>query len=97
MSDRIGKVTPELARELKGHSEGLDRDGGGIPHEEVRARWLARMALELREMIEAYDGRDDRKAKELLDALVVAKEEAVPGLDEMMHALAVKMGKQRAA
>jgi hypothetical protein len=97
MSERIGKVTPELARQLKHQSEELDRNGGGIPHEEVRARWLSRMGRELRELIAAYDGQDDHKAKELLDALVVAKEEGVPDLDDIMHALALKMGKQSAA
>ena len=97
MSDRVGKVTPELARELKHESDNLDRTGAGIPHEQVRARWLDRMGRELRDMIEAYDGHDDRQSKELLGALVVAKEEGVPDLDDIMHALAVKMGKQRAA
>ena len=97
MSDKVGRVTREEARELKRLSEELDRQGGGIPHEVVRARWLAKMGRELREMLDAYDGRDDRKGRELLDAIVIAKEEGLADVDEIMHALAVKLGKQRAA
>lgn len=94
---KVGTVTPEEARELKRRSERYAREGGGVPDEEVRARWLAKMGRELREMIAAYDGRDASKAQELLDAIVVAKEEGVADMDDIIHALAVKMGKQRAA
>jgi antitoxin HicB len=54
-------------------------------------------ARALRKRVDAYDGKDARKAKAVLDALVAAKAAGVAGLDEIMRALAVKMGKQRAA
>ena len=93
---KIGTVTEEEARELKRRSEELDRQGDGIPHEEVRARWLVKMGRELREMVGAYDG-SDRKARELLEALLVAEEEGVVEVAAIRHELAVKMGKKRAA
>ena len=93
---KIGTVTPREARELKRRSEELDRQGGGIPHEEVRTRWLGKMGHELREMVRTYDGTA-RKARELLKALLVAEEEGVADVAEIRHQLALKMGKKRAA
>ena len=47
-------------------------------------------------MVDAYDG-SARGAKKLLEALLVAEQEGVPGVAERRHALALKMGKRRAA
>jgi hypothetical protein len=93
---KIGTVTEEEARELKRRAEELDGQDGGIPHEEMRARWLVKMGRELREMVRTYDGTD-RKARELLEALLVAEEEGVMDVATIRHELALKMGKKSAA
>lgn len=58
---------------------------------------VARRARKLRTMADAYDGRNDRRARELLEALVVAREEGGANVGQVMHALAVKLSKRRAA
>ena len=89
-------VTRAEARELKRRSEKLRRQGGGIPHEVVRGEWLAELAAELRAMVRAYDG-SARKARSLLEALLVAEEEGVQGVLEIRRQLAAKMARRRAA
>jgi hypothetical protein len=89
-------VTRAEARELKRRGQDLDRRGGAVPHASVRARWLAKLGRELEEMIDAYDG-SARGAKKLLEAVLIAEEEGVPRVAELRHALALKMGKRRAA
>jgi hypothetical protein len=68
-------VTRAQARQLKAIADRMSRDGG-IPHAEVRARWLADMATDLRKMAKSYE-RTGRGAKELLEALVIAEAEGV--------------------
>jgi len=92
MRTRVGSITREEARELKRRSEELDRRGGGIPHEVVRARWVARLGRELREMVRAYDG-SARKARELLEAILVAEEEGVEGVAAVRRELAAKVNR----
>jgi hypothetical protein len=75
---------PRPGSEPQRHSRGVTR----APADRTR---------DLRERVDAYDGKDARKAKAVLDALVAAKAAGVAGLDEIMHALALKMSKQRAA
>jgi predicted dehydrogenase len=96
MSSKAFTVTASQARELRRRSEEMDRRGGGVPHELVRGRWLARLGRELRSMIRAYDG-SPRGAKKLLEALLVAEEEGVAKVAEMRRELAVRIGKKRAA
>jgi hypothetical protein len=96
MSVKPSSLTREQARELKRRADQLDRSGGGIPHQVVRARWLAKLGRELREMVRAYDGTA-RAAKRLLEAILIAEEEGVPDIAEIRHELLARLGKKRAA
>jgi hypothetical protein len=93
---RPATVTRPEARELKRRSEKLRRQGGGVPHAVVRRQWLEEMERELRTMVRAYDG-SARKARALLEALLIAEEEGVAAVAEIRHQLAGKMAKKRAA
>jgi hypothetical protein len=73
----------------------MDRRGG-IPFAVVHAKWLAKLGRELREMVRDYDGTA-REAKKLLECILIAEEEGVPDVAEIRHALAVKLGRKRAA
>ena len=88
-------VAKAEARELKRRSEKLRRQGG-VRHEVVRRAWLSEMTRELRLMIRSYDG-SARKARELLEALLIAEEEGAPGVASLRHELAGKMVRKRAA
>jgi hypothetical protein len=96
VTPKVGSVTREEARELKRRSADLDRRGGGIPHAVVRAKWVAKLGRELREMVRGYDG-SARKARELLEAILVAEQEGVAGVDELRRQLAVKVNKLKRA
>jgi hypothetical protein len=90
-------VSPEEARELaKRDAETLAK--GGIPHAEVVAKMLADMERELGRMVTAYDGSPAR-ARELLEALVIAEDEGVPpsSCAKIRHDLAVRIRELRAA
>jgi hypothetical protein len=89
-------VSRAEAGELKRRSREMELGAGAIPHAVVRAKWLAKLGRELREMVRAYDG-GARDAKKLLEALLVAEEEGLPDVAAIRHDLAVKMGKRRAA
>jgi hypothetical protein len=89
-------VTRSEARELKTRSARLRREGGGVPHEVVRREWLVEMERELRTMVRTYDG-SARKARQLLEALLIAEEEGVAAVGEIRRDLASKMAKKRAA
>jgi len=54
------------------------------------------MARELKRMIAAYDG-SPKKAKELLEAFLVAESERVRGVAELRRVLADKLSKRKAA
>ena len=54
------------------------------------------MARELKRMVASYDGTP-RKAKELLEALLISEAERIPGVAEMRRALADKLSKRKAA
>lgn len=88
-------VSPALARQLKRIGERMSREGG-IPHEVIVRRMREDMARELRRMVAAYDG-SARKAKELLEAFLIAEAERVPGVAELRRALAEKLSKRIAA
>jgi len=68
------------------------RIGGGVPHEAVHAEMLADMERDLRQMADAYDGSEAR-AKELLEALVIARDSGVPACDEVERQLAQRLRK----
>jgi hypothetical protein len=90
-------VTRARADELKRIAERLSREGG-IPHEAVRAEWLADMTSELRKMVRTFE-RTGRGAKELLEALVIAEAEGVDAglLAEIRRELAQRARRRRAA
>jgi len=90
-------VSPEEARELAGR-DAEARAKGGIPHAEVVRKMLADMERELGQMVTDYDGSPTR-ARELLEALVIAEEEGVPASACAMirHDLAVRIRDLRAA
>lgn len=91
------RVSRKEAKILKRRSQEMRRKGGGIPLAEVEARLRARMAEELHQMARGYDG-SPRRAKELLDALLVADEEGLSNrLLEQVRREALESLRKRAA
>jgi hypothetical protein len=90
-------VTLEEARELARRAAEM-REKGGIPHAEVVAQMLADMEVELGQMVADYDGSPTR-ARELLEALVIAEEEGVPAptCAKIRHDLAARIHALHAA
>lgn len=54
------------------------RRSGGVPDSVIHQEMLEDMERDLRQMARDYDGSDTR-AKELLEALVIARESGVKG------------------
>jgi hypothetical protein len=81
----------ELSRRLA-----RTRKTGGIPHADVVRETRDRMEKDLRQMVRAYKG-SARQAKELLEALVVAREYGVTACDAIERELAERLRKPRAA
>jgi hypothetical protein len=71
------RLTRKEAKTLGERSRELDRQGGGLPLEEIERRMRAGMVADLHRMARAYDG-SPRRAKELLEAILVAEEEGLP-------------------
>jgi hypothetical protein len=69
---------------------------GGVPHAEVRREMLIRIERDLRKLARAYRGTA-RQAKQLLEALVIARDAGVPACDEIERELADRLRKPRAA
>jgi len=78
-----------MERELRRISERMSREGG-IPHEVIMQECLDDMARELKRKVAAYDG-SARKAKELLEAFLIAEAEGVKGVAELRRGLAGKL------
>ncbi|HXU04779.1 MAG TPA: hypothetical protein VN903_27640 [Polyangia bacterium] len=100
MKQKPFTVSPALARQLDRISERMSREGG-IPHEVIVREMLEDMARELKRMVAAYDG-SPRKAKELLEAFLIAEKEGVKGVAELRRNLAGKLsagklGRRKAA
>jgi hypothetical protein len=68
------------------------RDGERVSHATVHEEMLADMERDLRQMVRAYNGTA-RAAKELLEALVIARENGVKACDELEHELAIRLPK----
>jgi len=65
----------ELARRLARMNE-----RGGIPHAEIRREMLLRIERDLRKLVRSYRGTA-RQAKQLLEALVIARDAGVSACD----------------
>ena len=84
-----------MEQELRRISDRMDREGG-IPHAVIVREMLDDMARELKRMVAAYDG-SPKKAKELLEAFLIAEAEGVRGVAELRRSLAGKLSKRKAA
>ena len=89
MKIRPFKGSRSMERELRRISERMSREGG-IPHEVIMQECLDDMARELKRKVAAYDG-SARKAKELLEAFLIAEAEGVKGVAELRRGLAGKL------
>ncbi len=72
------------------------RETGGVPHAEVVRETRRDMEKDLRQMVRDYKGAP-RQAKQLLEALVIARDFGVTACDEIERDLAGRLRKQRAA
>ena len=100
MKEKPFTVSPALARQLDRISERMSREGG-IPHAVIVREMREDMARELKRMVAAYDGAP-RKAKDLLEGLLIAEKAGVKGVAELRRALASKLeagmlGRRKAA
>jgi hypothetical protein len=68
------------------------RNGESVPHAAVQQQMLEDMERDLRQMVRDYDGSEPA-AKQLLEALVVARESGVKACDELEHELAIRLPK----
>lgn len=92
---RRPEYTQEEGRELTRRLKRM-RVTGGIPHAVVHREMLEDMERELREMVRNYRGTA-RQAKQLLEALVIARDAGVPACDEIERELAERLRKPHAA
>jgi len=83
------EYTPAEGRELKRRLDQM-RAGRSVPHAVVVQEMLDDMEKDLREMAREYDGSDAR-AKELLEALLIARESGVKACDEIELELAHRL------
>jgi hypothetical protein len=72
------------------------RETGGIPHAEVERETREDMEKDLRQVVRAYKG-SPRQAKQLLEALVIARDYGVTACDEIERELAERLRKPRRA
>jgi hypothetical protein len=72
------------------------RATGGVPHAEIRREMLSRNERDLRNLVRGYKG-SARQAKQLLEALVLAREAGVAACDDIERELAERLRKPRAA
>jgi len=93
----MSRVSRKEAKLLRQRSEEMDRNGGGVPLAEIERRMRAGMIAELHRLARAYDG-SARRAKQLLDAILVAQEEGISAavFAELRREAAAAL-KQRAA
>lgn len=68
------------------------RANGGVSHDAVVRQMLEDMERDLRQMARDYDGSEAR-AKDLLEALVIARENGVLACDEIELELARRLRK----
>ena len=83
--------TAEHGRELARRLEQM-RATGGVSHDAVVRQMLDDMEHDLRQMVRDYVG-SEAHAKELLEALVIARENGVAACDEIELELARRLRK----
>jgi len=91
----VSRYTAEEGRELS-RRLAKTQEKGGVPHAEIRREMLARIERDLRKLVRNYKGTA-RQAKQLLEALVIARDAGVPACDEIERELADRLLKPRAA
>lgn len=91
------RVSRKEASILKQRSQEMRRKGGGLPLSEIERRMRAAVAEELHRLARRYDGTP-RRAKELLDAILLAEAEGLPArLFEQIRREAFESLRARAA
>jgi hypothetical protein len=88
---RNSDYSAEEGREMTRRLEEMRRSGG-VPDAVIRQDMLEDMEKDLRQMVRDYDGSETR-AKELLEALVIARENGVTACDELELELAHRLRK----
>ncbi len=83
--------TAEHGRELARRLEQM-RSAGGVSQDGVVQQMVEDMERDLRQLVREYDGSEAR-AKELLEALVIARENGVAACDEIELELARRLRK----
>jgi hypothetical protein len=91
----VSRYTAAEGRELTRRLAKM-RVTGGIPHAEIVRETRKAMEKDLRQMVRDYRGAP-RQAKELLEALVIAREYGVTACDDIERELAERLRKPRAA
>lgn len=91
----MSRYTAAEGRELSRRLAEM-REKGGVPQAEVERETRDDMEKDLRRMVRAYKG-SPRQAKELLEALVIARDYGVTACDEIERQLAERLRKARAA
>lgn len=91
----MSRYTAEEGRELTRRLV-KTRPKSGVPHAEIRREMLARIERDLRKLVRAYRGTA-RQAKQLLEALVIARDAGVSACDDIERELAGRLRKPRAA
>jgi hypothetical protein len=91
----LSRYTAAEGRELSRRLAEM-REKGGVPHEEIMRETRDDMEKDLRRMVRAYRG-SPRQAKQLLEALVIARDYGVAACDEIERELAERLRKPRAA
>lgn len=89
------RYTAEEGRELT-RRLAKTRQKGGVPHADVQREMLARIERDLRKLVRTYRGTA-RQAKQLLEALVIARDAGVNACDDIERELAGRLRKPRAA
>lgn len=70
--------------------------GRAVPHAEILRETRKDMETDLRRMVRAYTG-SPRQAKQLLEALVIARKAGVKACDDIERELAERLRNPRAA
>ena len=90
----MSRYTAEEGRELARRLAKAQKNGG-VPHAEIRREMLRRIERDLRKLVRDYKGTA-RQAKQILEALVIARDAGVTACDEIERELAARLRKRAA-